>query len=362
MSLKPIFSTFLLSLATAAPGFLAAPSTADAGVVNPDISAIGQVRAQVTGDPASTDKNRPVLALGESELILDAPLNPYFRGAFTLAAGEEGFGVEEAYTSMVKGLPWGLGLKAGKYRLGFGKLNAVHPHAYPFLDAPRAWTSLMPGGEEGFNETAFQISELLPMPGDWASTLSVDAIQGISFHPGDNRNRMGWLGRWSHSFLIGDATAFEAGVSGATGWDELDAKARGALVGVDLKAKFYLPGSSQLTLQGEAVFRRSHEVDTLSAAVTDENRSGGYVFADYRFHTRYNAGVLAEQWKRALSEGGMPGSTDRALKVFAGYAVLEESTLLRVAFERYLPDDGPAVNTVSAQLLFSMGPHKAHQF
>jgi len=336
-------------------------------VVNPDISALGQVRAGVTDDAASPDRNHPTLALGESELILDAPLNPYFRGAFTLSAGEEGFGVEEAYTTWVKGLPWGLGVKAGKYRLGFGKLNAVHPHAYPFIDAPRSWASLMPGGEEGFNETAVQVSQLLPMPGDWASTISVDALQGSTFHPGDDRTRLGWLGRWSNAFLVGDAGALEAGLSGATGLDDIDSRSRGTLLGADLKAKFYLPGSSQLTLQGEAVYRRSHAVDTSSGSVSAENRTGVYGFADYRFHTRYNGGVMLEQWKPAQAEALASGYTgsdpvNRSVKVFAGYAVLEESTLLRVALEHFMPAGGPAVNTVSAQLLFSMGPHKAHQF
>ena len=337
------------------------PLLANAGVTNPDISALGQVRASLTNDAGSPDRNQPVLGLGETELIVTAPLNPYFNGAFTLAAGEEGFGVEEAYASMVRGLPWGLGIKAGKYRLGFGKMNPVHPHAYPFLDGPRGWASLMPGGEEGFNETAVQVSDLLPTVGNWASTVSVDVIQGSSFHPEDDRTRLGWLGRWSNSFVIG-STALEAGVSGATGYDDIDAKARGMLVGGDLKLKFYLPASSQLTLQGEAAYRRSHLVDSATGITSEENRQGFYGFADYRFHTRYNVGLMAEQWEREVVDGSPAGLTDRSIKVFAGFAVLEESTLLRVAFERFFPDDGSAVNTVSAQLLFSMGPHKAHQF
>ena len=353
------FFSFLFPLAS----FL--PPSVVAGVTNPDISAIGQVRASITDDASSGDKNQPALSLGEAELIFDAPLNPYFRGTFTIAGGEEGIGVEEAYTTMVKGLPWGLGLKAGKYRLGFGKVNPVHPHAYPFLDSPRAWASLMPGGEEGFNETAVQVSELLPTPGNWASTVSVDAIQGSSFHPEDERTRLGWLGRWSNAFLIGEATALEAGVSGATGLDAIDAvngDVRGYLAGADLKVKFYLPGSSQLTLQSEMAFRKSHTVDTATGVVSSEGRQGLYGFADYRFRTRYNAGVMGEQWERAVSDGGTPGSYDRSVKGFVGFAVLEESTLLRVAFEHFMPAGEPAVNTVSAQLLFSMGPHKAHQF
>jgi hypothetical protein len=333
---------------------VASASAVDAAVTNPDISAIGQVRGSFTDDAGSPDRHEPALGLGEAEFIFDAALNPYFRGWFNLAAGDEGVGLEEAYVTLVKGLPWGLGLKAGKYRLGFGKLNAVHPHAYPFLDAPRAWASLLPG-DEGFNETAVQLSMLLPTPGDWASTVSVDMLQGASFHPEDDRSSLGWLGRWSHALLLGDAGALEAGISGATGIDDIDTKARGYLLGADVKTKFRF-GASQLTLQAEAAWRRGHTIDTALGAVA-EDRSGLFAFADYR-RARWNAGLLAEQWERE----GAPELVDRAVKAFAGFAVMEETTLIRVAVERFMPDDGEAVHTVSAQLVFSMGPHKPHQF
>jgi hypothetical protein len=350
------FAALRFLAALLAPAVFALP--AYSGVVNPDISALGQLRAQATDDADSPDRNRPTLGLGEAEVMLSAPLNPYFNGWFTFAAGDEGVEVEEAYTTMVRGLPWGLGLKAGKYRLGFGKLNAAHPHTYPFIEPPRAWASLMPGGEEGFNEAAFQVSALLPTSGDWASTVSADVLQGNSFHPDDDRTRLGWLGRWSNSFLLGDAGALEAGVSGATGLDDIDTRSRGFLLGADVKAKFRLPGSAQLTLQGEGALRRSHAVDTSSGVVSEEDRAGFFALADYRHPSRFNGGALYEQWQR----DGEPSATDRAARVFTGYAVLEESTIFRLSLERFMPDGGPAVHTVSAQLLFSMGPHKAHQF
>ncbi len=330
------------------------PAFLSAGIVNPDISALGQVLGGVTDDAASPDKDQPALKSGEVEVVLDAYLNPYFKGWFTLSGGTDGFAVEEAYTSMVKGLPWGLGMKAGKYRLGFGKTNPTHPHALPFIEPPRSVTSLLPGGEEGFNETGLQVSDLLPMPGDWASTLSADLLEGKQSHPNDERTRLGWLGRWANDFLLGDAGAMETGISGATGIDSIGPDTRTLLLGADAKAKFYLPGSSQFTVQAEGIFRQGH--DTIGGTFSVENRWGGYAFADYRYHTQYNGGILYEQWKTT------PSSMDRSVKVFAGYAVLEESTLLRLAYEHLMPDGGDAVNTVSAQLLFSMGPHKAHQF
>lgn len=340
------------------PFLIAIPLTVYSGVVNPDISAIGQVLGGVTDDATSPNKNEPALKSGEVEVVLDAYLNPYLKGWFTLSGSEDGFAVEEAYASVVKGLPWGLGLKAGKYRLGFGKVNPIHPHVLPFIEPPHSWVSLMPGGEDGFNETAVQISDLLPTPGDWASTVSVDVLEGKEFHPGDDRARLGWLGRWANDFLVGDAGALESGISGATGIDSVGLESRSYLLGADAKAKFYLPGASQLTLQGECLFSNGHIADTSTNTYATENRWGAYAFADYRYHTQYNGGILYEQWKRE----GAPSLMDRSIKVFAGYAVLEESTLLRMVYEHFMPEGGTAVNTVSAQLLFSMGPHKAHQF
>jgi len=333
-------------------GGAAAPSASPA---NPDITALGQVLGGITDDPASVNPEKPTLAIGEAELVLSAYLNPFIKAWFTLAGGEDGIGLEEAYASMVKGLPWGLGIKAGKYRLGFGNLNPVHPHAYPFIDAPRSLQSLL-FGEEGFNETAVQASILLPTPGDWASMLSADLIEGRSFH-GDESTRLGWLGRWSNDFLPGDKVALQAGLSGATGIDDVGRETRAYLGGADMKARFYLPASSHLTLQGEAVIRRFHTAGEEEEPEI-ELRSGFYAFADYRFRTRFNAGALYERWEGEED----PENADRAFRLYAGYAVLEESTVLRLAYERHLPAGGEAVNSVAVQLLFSMGPHKPHRF
>jgi hypothetical protein len=358
-SFYPAFGAFRAAVPAALFAVLLAalPFPCAAGVVNPDISAVGQVRAGLTNDAASPNQDEPALSLGETELILDAWLNPYLKGNFTLSGGEEGVGVEEAYASWIKGLPFGLGLKAGKYRLGFGKLNPAHPHVNPFIDPPAAWISLMPGGEEGFNETAVQASVLLPTPGDWASTVSVDVLQGAQFHPDEEAARLGWLGRWSNAFLLGEAGALETGLSGATGIDNVEEDLRGYLAGADVKAKFYLDGGSQFTVQGEGLFRRSHAVDSLTG-VSTEDRSGFYAVADYRYHVHFNIGGMYDQYERA----GNPDKVDRSVRAFAGYTMLEESALIRVAYGYFMPEDGDAVGTLSAQLLFTMGPHKAHQF
>jgi hypothetical protein len=113
-------------------------------------------------------------------------------------------------------------------------------------------------------------------------------------------------------------------------------------------------------VEAEGVYRRFQEIRSQGAdtVFASDNRSGFVTSADYRYHTQWNGGLLYEQWE-------IPGpaqATERAFRLFAGYAVLEESTLIRLMYEHYLPDGAEAVDAVSLQLLFSMGPHKAHQF
>ena len=84
----------------APPLFLPAlvPGSAHAGVVNPDISVLGQ---SFTG--WTDDLSDPSSKLG------------------TLHQGEV-----EGYFTLVRGLPAGLQLKGGKYRVGFGRMNPMH--------------------------------------------------------------------------------------------------------------------------------------------------------------------------------------------------------------------------------------------
>jgi len=136
---------------------VAVAMAAYAGVTNPDISLIGQVRSDWTNDPNATDQNRPTLGLGEVELVAQSALNPYADGTFVLSVGQAGLEIEEGYIDLNRALPWGFALKTGKFRAPFGKLNAAHPHAYPFLEVPHLLdpkNSMVPGNESYNNVAA----------------------------------------------------------------------------------------------------------------------------------------------------------------------------------------------------------------
>jgi hypothetical protein len=334
--------------------------SAFSGVVNPDISAIGQLYGTYTNDTLSGAHDKTSLTLGETELNLDAALNPYFNGAFVLAIdGDGAVEVEEAYATMVRGLPFNLALKAGKYRLNFGKLNQTHPHAYPFLRTPRVLdptaAKLLPG-EESFNDVAAQASTLIPVVGSWAITASADFLEGQSFHTEETGVAHGWLAHVANTFSL-DPAQFDIGGSITQGINNVQFNTKTTLIGLDAKTKIACSPVYTMTAGSEFIYKQSKNADT-NGTINPDNRYGFYVYINNSFKTRYNAGILYEQYQ----EPGNDDKINRAIKPFVGFAVLEESTLIRASYEYFASAQSQKTNTFEIQLLFSMGPHKAHQF
>ncbi len=331
----------------------------DAGVVNPNISAIGQVFLTYTDDSAAVSPKKANLTLGEVELQLDDALNPYFNGTFVLSFDGAGVDIEEAYATLVKGLPFNLALKAGKFRLDFGKLNQTHSHAYPFLRTPGVLdprgAGLLPG-DESFNDVAIQASTLWPITDNWSVSASADALSGGPFHPFQQAVSPAWLCHLSSSFII-DPASVDIGASATRGTNDVQRRSYTTIVGADAKAKIVASPILVFTIAGEYLYNESSRPDTLGE-VHDIGRYGTYAYVNAQYRTRFNAGLLYEQYQDPLQTGIL----DRAVKPFVGFSVLEESTLLRLSYEYFVGPGGEKNNTAEAQLLFSMGPHKAHQF
>lgn len=358
---------------------------AGAGVVNPDISVIGQPVMRWTDDASDPGRKRFRFDPGETEFVFDAALNPYARGTVVAAMADGEAGVEEAYFTMTRGLPLGLAIKAGKYRVGFGRLNPQHPHVYPFAERFRMLADYLPG-EEAFNETGLQASEQFALPHDVALTVSADWLQGDTFRreretsgaPNDplelggddglGEPRAAGLGRVAAFVPLGGQSALEIGVSGAQGVNNAAAGTKTTLFGADAKAKLWNSPMSYLVLQGEFVSLEREDAgwDETAAAYTSESvtPAGAYLYADYNFRTRYNVGASFERWQTADAEKDW----NQSFGVFAGLALMEETTAFRVGWEHFqaaTPAGGEApdaVHTFTLRVIWSMGPHKAHQF
>jgi hypothetical protein len=357
-----------------------------AGVVNPNISVIGQPFMRWNDNAEDPSHNHATLNLGEVEGVFDAYLNPYASGTFVLTFDEHGAGVEEGYFQLLRGLPLGLALKGGKYRVPFGKVNPFHPHAYPYADRWRVLSSYLPG-DEALNETGLEVSKRLPAPGDFSLTAYADWFQGDTFRiartpsgaandplvtgAGDDADtpRAAALGRLAGFAGIGDRSGLELGLDAVTGINNVAADARTTVIGADAKAKLFRNDTSYIVLQGEFL-RQLLDVagwDSTSAAYTTQrvNSNGGYLYADYNFKIRYNLGGGYERYRRPVADGPW----DQAFKLWAGLSLMEETTAFRLDWDHYMPGNpdaaGPqpdAINTVTLRAIFSMGPHKAHQF
>lgn len=363
----------------------AAAAPAAAGVVNPDLSVIGQPRARWTDDPSDAARRRLALDVGETEFVFDAALNPYARGTFVAALSGEDVELEEGYFQIVRGLPAGLAIQGGKYRLGFGKFNPAHPHTLPFAGRPRVLAAYLPG-EESLLETGVQVSERVAI-GEMALTLSADALQGDSFRrpressgaPNDpvdadprgdraEEPRPAGLARISLFVPIGERSGVELGGSGARGTNNTAAATRTTVFGGDVRAKLWTDPRSYVVLHGEVVGldREDAGWDGAAAAYTRTRTTpvGGFVFVDWSRNTRWNLGAGLDRWQNP----GAEDVADLAWRVFGGFSLMEETTAFRLDFERWQPGapsgspDPDPVQTLTLRVLYSMGPHKAHQF
>jgi hypothetical protein len=333
---------------------------AQAGVTNPNISVIGNMIGDVTSDPADPDRNRPRLSFEEAEVMFDDYLNPYAKGTFVLAFGADGAEVEEAFFEIVRGLPYGLGLKAGKFRQDFGRLNPQHPHAYAFIDVPTILQAYMPG-EESFNDVGVTLSELIPI-GPVAATISGTVVSGSTFRSeadSSAETRLGWNARWRNFLMVGSRSSLEFGVSAASGISEPQYGMRTQLFGVDFKTKLYTAPTDYLTWQGEWISLRKDVDNGSGMGVIEKMKpTGFYTSADYTFRTRYYIGAKLEDYQQVVS--GTP--KESRVGLYGGFGLLEESTLFRFLAEKVNPAGGSSYNRFLLQAIFSMGPHKAHQF
>ena len=373
---------------------LASLGSARAGVTNPDISVIAQPFISWTddrGDTGNPDRKRVRLQAGETELMFDAALNPYARGTVIAAFAEGEVGVEEGYFVLSRGLPFGLALKGGKYRAGFGKVNPQHPHALPFAERFHVLSTYLPG-EEAFIETGLSVSERIPMPGELSLIASADWLQGDSFRPAaeeeeaekhggataSDGTRPAVLGRLSGFTMLGERSGLEFGLSATHGTNDAVEGLRTTVLGGDVKAKLWNSPNSYLLVQGEVLRLdreaepEHHEAFARGARLAEEGHAvesidpvGGYLFADYNFSGRYNVGASYERFQQATPEK----IWDSSVGLFAGFALMEETTAFRFGWERYQPgkpdgaEESPdAVNSITFRMIFSMGPHKAHAF
>ncbi len=349
--------------------------------VSPDISVIPRFKMESNDGeqlPAERKFSRPDFTFEELEIAIQSYLNPFSKGDIIMTVPgpdieNSRLGIEEAYVTVLRGLPLDLNMKVGKYRAEFGKINTQHPHAWPFVTPPLMMQRFL---GDAVNDLGISASAVFPT-GDIYTRLNVDLLRG-NYLPGTvglidttgNKPDYSPAARLMGFFSLSEHSDLETGASMLTGIHDPYDKLRFWYWNFDFKYKYRPSSYTSLVIQGEYLFNNRSVMDSvpfLNGLVKEFQRdvinsSGVYLYADYQFYKIYSIGGRLD-WSQS------PYSTAdwaNGFAVFAGYYPVEETLGLRLQYqltrETVKGIRQEPVNTISLQLLFSLGPHKAHPF
>src|SRR6202171_4257488 len=266
-------------------------ASGNAKLLNPDISLIGDFIGTVGHNNVSPG---PSLELHESEIGLQAIIDPYSRADAFLSFGETGVNVEEAYITFTS-LPAGLLLKVGKKRADFGKVNTIHNHALPFIDRPLVTNNLV-GGEDGIDDAGFFLSRFLPAPKNWFLEGSAELLRGDSadVFQASRRQDVSVVGHPRAYRDLSESTNLDLGVSYARGHNNLGSNFLTNLYSADATLRWK---PLRRAIYNSFLFRTElfwSARDQLSAAVPNlfqtQHAFGMYSSAEYRVNRRWTVG------------------------------------------------------------------------
>lgn len=373
-----------------------------ANVLNPNLSVIGDMVGN-TGPMYRSGTNR--LSLREVEVGLQANVDPYARGDFFISLPEgEAVELEEGYITLLT-LPLGLKARGGKFRPSFGRLNMVHPHELPFVNAPHAIAQFL--GEEGLNDTGGEVSRIFGL-GEIFTEVSYSLLNGLGaaeaaepvtttvtdtngnlvtvrVQPAESTQERQFrnfahVGRVRFYKDLTDAANLELGVSGALHQPKEGKQTK--LGGTDLTFR-WKPVQEGLyksfTWRGEFIYSDRwlpEETDPLTGAVTTAerrlHRRAAYSYIEIQPARRWKFGVLGDYAEApesldaiiTLQDGTsrmVEKSITRSVAPFVTFT-LSEFNRFRLQYEnRTIPGDD-VEHRVFFQWTIVLGPHGSHPF
>jgi hypothetical protein len=332
-------------------------SSAVSKIFNPDIAVIGNF----LGALGENDVNpEPALQMPESELSLQAIVDPYARADFFLAFGEEGVDLEEGFITFPT-LPGGLLARVGKLRAAFGRVNTSHTHMIPWTDRPLVTSNLL-GDEEGLNDAGLSVARLIPNP--WLfleATGQVFRGDSGDVFTSSRRSDLSYTGRIrgyqditeSTNVDLGASYSFGHNASGVT--DGVDiGRFTTSLYGVDATVRWRPLQRSiyrSFVARSEVVWSRREQPDGR------QNATGFFVSGDYQLGRRWFTGVRFDRSDRADAAALHDTGGSWTLTFWPS-----EFSQIRGQYRRTNYAEGSAANEFLFQFMFDIGAHGAHPF
>jgi hypothetical protein len=343
------------------PNYGGASSAAKA--LNPDVSVIGDfigAAGNTNTPPLATLQPFPSLQMHESEIGLQAIIDPYARGDFFMSFGEEGVNLEEGYITFTA-LPGGFVAKVGKMRSVFGKVNMMHNHVLPWVDRPLVSTNLV-GGEDGIDDAGFSVERILPAPKGIFLEATGQVFRGDSadVFTAANRSDVSTVAHLRGYKDLTESTNLDLGLSYARGHN--DATLLNGAAG-DFVTQLY---GADVTLRWKPLRRsiyhsfvgRTELIWSQRQQFPVEQRAFGfYTSADYQFGRRWFGGGRFDYSDRSRFDN----LTDKGAAATLTYWPSEFSQLRgEYRFTHYAENRDS--HEFLMQLIFSLGAHGAHPF
>jgi len=340
-------------------------ATSNAKLLNPDISLIGDFIGTAGHNIVSPSRS---LELHESEVGMQAIIDPYARADAFISFGETGVNVEEGYVTFTS-LPAGLLMKVGKMRADFGKVNTIHNHALPYIDRPLATNNLV-GGEDGIDDAGISISHFLPAPKNWFAEGTAQVFRGDSstVYAANRREDVSVVGHLRAYRDLSESTNLDLGISYSRGHSNL-----GADFGSNFLTNLYGADATlrwkplrraiykNFLLRTELFWSARDQLSPVNIFQT-QHAFGMYTSAEYRVNRRWTVGGRFDRSGRATNAN----LTDTGFSGILTYWPSEFSQIRGQYRFGHLalgvPGDFSNANEFLFHFLFVMGAHGAHPF
>lgn len=291
------------------------------------------------------DPKKRGFTLQQAELSIGGAVDPYFTAESHIVwfldpvAGETNVELEEAFVTS-QALPYDLQLKAGMFLTEFGRLNAVHPHAWDWQDQPVILSRVF--GGDGMRAPGARMSWLLPT-GNYTEVFATvqnangeqmtsflaneevyaeRAIGGRAFAPSPVRSfgDLVYTGRLLSSWDLSDASSTAVGASVAFGPNATGDGADTLIWGADFVYKWRAPSNQRgwpfFKLQGEFVGRQfqaagqiddSDPLDPVTVPGRTLRDHGAYLQALWGFEPGWDVGLRGD-WASGSGDSYDPGT------------------------------------------------------
>lgn len=332
---------------------------------NPAMSANGLLLGRYSSAPTGPDESPFGVELQELELWFMANVDPYFTATLALAIPSgETLEVEEGYLVAVP-KPLGLSARGGKMRLPFGRENALHTHALPFIERSLVGDDVF--GDEGLGEVGLEVSWLAPLP--WYALFTAAGIDGANdslFGSPDGKDFAGFFAV-KNVFDLTDDSTLEAGVSYTLG-NNLDRRLAQAL-GAHLVFKWRPASNARnhsvvLGIEG-LVARKPYALENPEPPKYET--VGGYAYLQVQLWKGwYVSGRYEFLGHQGAPESftGVPVETDMTMRQSAVlvFAPTEFSAFRLQISVTEPPGGADPIVTGLLQANFTIGAHPAHAY